>query len=267
MTISTDKHHSDGNIRYYEYENDKFEYLSEYKSGDPQRGIAFLPKRALNIHDNEVMRAFKTVNDGYIEPVAFIVPRRAEVFQGDIYPPVAGSKPGVTAQQWLDGKDALPPKIDLESVYDGQEPVEVPADYKPPPPLTPVPPPADFKKAEPALAKEEPRSPSPPLTARAPPASMKEQGASVANMASKFADDKDEKEEDDEDTSSFEEVPQPATRQAPPVQAQSKPQSSPQDFEHVPAPKTQPAQEDKSLQPQTTMASLLPQIMRPPGYD
>ena len=48
---------SDGNIRYYEYENDKFEYLSEYKSGDPQRGIAFLPKRGVNLHDNEITRA------------------------------------------------------------------------------------------------------------------------------------------------------------------------------------------------------------------
>lgn len=40
---------SDGNIRYFEYENDKFEFLSEYKSPDPQRGIAFLPKRGVNV--------------------------------------------------------------------------------------------------------------------------------------------------------------------------------------------------------------------------
>ena len=40
---------SDGNIRYFEYENDKFEFLSEYKSGDPQRGLAFLPKRGINV--------------------------------------------------------------------------------------------------------------------------------------------------------------------------------------------------------------------------
>ena len=40
---------SDGNIRYYEYENDKFEYLSEYKSGDPQRGLAFVPRRGINV--------------------------------------------------------------------------------------------------------------------------------------------------------------------------------------------------------------------------
>lgn len=43
------QNHSDGNIRYFEYENDKFEFLSEYKSGDPQRGIAFLPKRGVNV--------------------------------------------------------------------------------------------------------------------------------------------------------------------------------------------------------------------------
>lgn len=41
----------DGNIRYFEYQNDKFEFLSEYKSADPQRGIGFLPKRAVNVSD------------------------------------------------------------------------------------------------------------------------------------------------------------------------------------------------------------------------
>jgi hypothetical protein len=40
---------SDGNIRYYEYENDKFEYLSEHKSAEPQRGLAFMPRRGLNV--------------------------------------------------------------------------------------------------------------------------------------------------------------------------------------------------------------------------
>lgn len=75
---------SDGNIRYFEFVQDRFELLSEYKSGDPQRGLAFLPKRGVNTHENEVMRAFKTVNDSYIERISFIVPRRAEVFQDDI---------------------------------------------------------------------------------------------------------------------------------------------------------------------------------------
>lgn len=116
---------SDGNIRYYEYENDKFEYLSEYKSPDPQRGVAFLPKRGINLHENEVLRCFKTVNDTYVQPVSFIVPRRSEMFQSDIYPPTTGIKPGVTASEWFGGKTALPPKISLESIYEGEAPKEV----------------------------------------------------------------------------------------------------------------------------------------------
>lgn len=40
---------SDGNIRYFEFDNDKFEFLSEYKSADPQRGIAFVPRRGINV--------------------------------------------------------------------------------------------------------------------------------------------------------------------------------------------------------------------------
>jgi coronin-1B/1C/6 len=90
-----------------------------------------MPKRGINLHENEVLRGFKTVNDTYIEPVSFIVPRRAEMFQSDIYPPTTGLKAGTTAEEWFGGKTALPPKISLESVYDGEAPKEVPSEYKP----------------------------------------------------------------------------------------------------------------------------------------
>ena len=181
------------------------------------------------MHDNEVMRGFKTVNDSYIEPISFIVPRRAEVFQGDIYPPVTGSKPGTTANQWLSGKDALPPKIDMESIYKGQEPVEVPSDHKPPSPVTPAAPPKEEKKPE--LKREPEPEPEPPASARAPPPSMKEQGKSMASMANKFTDkEKDDDDGDDDDeTSSFEEVAaQPATRLVA--------KRNVDEFEHVPKP-------------------------------
>jgi hypothetical protein len=49
LSESASNKFSDGNIRYFEYENDKFEFLSEYKSGDPQRGIAFMPRRGINV--------------------------------------------------------------------------------------------------------------------------------------------------------------------------------------------------------------------------
>lgn len=200
----------DGNIRYYEYAQDKFESLSEYKSADPQRGVAFLPKRGINTHENEVMRAFKTVNDSYIEPISFIVPRRAEVFQDDIYPPVVGTKSAMSSREWFDGKEGLPAKIDLGSIYAGEEPTEIPADYKPASKAPVSPRPHSPAKQEPEPTKDAPQ-PSPPFRGSAP--SMTEQTSSIANLASKFAD-KDEADTDDgdEDTSSFEEVSKPVDR-------------------------------------------------------
>ncbi|TLD33298.1 hypothetical protein PspLS_00487 [Pyricularia sp. CBS 133598] len=209
----------DGNIRYFEYENDKFEFLSEYKSADPQRGIAFVPRRGINVHENEVMRAYKTVNDAYIEPISFTVPRRAETFQSDIYPPAVGLKPAMSAQEWLSGKTALPSKIDFESIYDGNAPVEVPADYKPP---APAPVATPSSPAKPAAQKEPESKP----TVRSPPPSMGDQKQSIATMASKYQDNEESDDGEDAknaaDDSSFEEVSRPTPRAAFPA-SQSKP--------------------------------------------
>ncbi|KAI8958970.1 DUF1900-domain-containing protein [Daldinia sp. FL1419] len=215
----------DGNIRYFEYENDKFEFLSEYKSIEPQRGIAFLPKRGVNVHENEVMRAYKTVNDTYIEPISFTVPRRAETFQSDIFPPASGAKPGISAGDWLSGKTGLPPKIDFESIYEGNAPVEVPADYQPPasaPAPAPTPKPAPKKEPEPAPA---------------PVPTMKEQNRSMAAIASKY---EDQEETEDDETSSFEEISKPTQRSAIPTRSEPTP-PSPTKTASAPPPKAAPA--------------------------
>ena len=198
---------SDGNIRYYEYENDKFEYLTQYTSPNPQRGVAFMPKRGINLHDNEVLRAFKTVNDTYIEPVSFIVPRRSEMFQSDIYPPTTGLRPGTTADEWFGGKTAVPPKISLESVYDGEAPKEVPAESIP----KPSQPAAAAPKPTPAATIEKPAQSSAPapVASRGPPPSMNDNKQSLAAGASKFADDDVS---DKASESSFEEVTKPVSR-------------------------------------------------------
>lgn len=65
----------DGNIRYFEYDNNELFFLSEYKAADPQRGIAFMPKHALHVRECEVARAYKLSNTT-IEPVTFVVPRK-----------------------------------------------------------------------------------------------------------------------------------------------------------------------------------------------
>ncbi|RMZ81629.1 hypothetical protein DV737_g2365, partial [Chaetothyriales sp. CBS 132003] len=178
----------DGNIRYYEYENDKFEYLSEYKSADPQRGIAFLPKRGVNMHENEVARAYKTVSDTYIEPISFIVPRRSETFQDDIYPPTVGLKPAMSSKEWFDGAERLPPKISLESLYEGTGIQEVSSETleksaKASRPVKPA------EKATKEVDQGEPEKT--PVSVRAPPPSIKEQGNSMMAVATGTTDSAD----------------------------------------------------------------------------
>ncbi|EFY98791.1 DUF1900 and DUF1899 domain protein [Metarhizium robertsii] len=222
----------DGNIRYYEYENDKFEFLSEYKSPDPQRGIAFLPRRGINVHENEIMRAYKTVNDSYIEPISFTVPRRAETFQADIFPPAVGTKPAVGAQGWLGGKTGIPAKIDLESIYDGSAPKEVPSDYKPPAQPAPAPAPAPVKKEEPKQEVQKPAS-----VTRGPPPTMNDQKTSISNLANKFQDTEGDDQDDQDETSSFEEISRPTQR----VAGRNDPKPLPVPIKTQPAPAPEPA--------------------------
>ncbi|KAJ2971578.1 hypothetical protein NUW58_g9378 [Xylaria curta] len=225
----------DGNIRYFEYENDKFEFLSEYKSPDPQRGLAFLPKRGVNVHENEVMRAYKTVNDSYIEPISFTVPRRAETFQSDIYPPCVGIKPAVSAQEWAAGKSGVPSKIDFESIYEGNAPVEVAADYKPPTPVpAPAPAPAPKKAPEPTPA---------PSVVRSTP-SVKEQQNSMAALASKYED----KNDDVDEPSSFDEISTRPQRSTRPATSESK---APSPTKTTSAPLPKPASPTKLSTPTT----------------
>lgn len=154
----------DGNIRYFEYENDEFFPLSEYQSSDPQRGIAFLPKRAINLHEHEVVRIYKSVRDLTIEPISFIVPRRAETFQDDIYPPAYAGKPSLTADEWISGKNSPPKVFSLEAIFDGTTPetvtasvpkkeVVTPKESKPEPKPSPV---AKKEAPTPAPIPEEP---------------------------------------------------------------------------------------------------------------
>jgi coronin-1B/1C/6 len=175
------------------------------------------------------MRAYKTVNDAYIEPISFTVPRRAETFQADIFPPAVGTKPAATAQEWFDGKTAIPNKIDLESVYDGTAPKEITSDYKAPAAPAPV--------AEKPAPKEEPKreEPKPAPAVRSPPPTMNEQKGSISAMASRYQDKQEDEEDDDDDASSFEEVSRPAQRQAAPAAKFTPPAQSQTASSYTPA--------------------------------
>ncbi|EME84818.1 uncharacterized protein MYCFIDRAFT_153004 [Pseudocercospora fijiensis CIRAD86] len=240
----------DGNIRYYEYQNDKFEYLSEHRSTNPQRGVAFMPKRGVNTHENEIMRAFKTVDDAYIEPISFVVPRRAETFQEDIYPPTVGTEPAVSSAEWLSGKTGLPPKFSMADLFEGNEPKMMAAEAVPKPSATPAPAPKAQPKPEPKVEpkvepKAEPIS-APSAAAREIP-SVKSNKDSMSSMAEKFADKDAEKDDDD---SSFEEIQKPVERPSVAAARQAevtKPRPEPTKTTSAPAPKPEPKADTKNL--------------------
>ncbi|KAE8632213.1 hypothetical protein XENTR_v10001476 [Xenopus tropicalis] len=107
----------DGNIRYYEVCSQKpyLQYLNEYRSNLPQKGIGVLPKRGVDVSTCEVFRFYKLVTiKSLIEPVSMIVPRRSESYQDDIYPMTTGTQPALTAREWLDGINRGPVLMSLK---------------------------------------------------------------------------------------------------------------------------------------------------------
>jgi coronin-1B/1C/6 len=105
----------DGNIRYYEVTNSEefIYYLSEYKSAEPLVGMCSVPKRALDIIGCEIVRILKIAKT-QVQPIAFRVPRKSDLFQEDIFPETYGGLPSLTAEQWAAGENAEAIKISLE---------------------------------------------------------------------------------------------------------------------------------------------------------
>ncbi|ODQ77345.1 hypothetical protein BABINDRAFT_163603, partial [Babjeviella inositovora NRRL Y-12698] len=138
----------DGNIRYYEFAEDDLFELSAYQSTDAQRGFAVAPKYTVNVRENEIVRAYKTVQDSHIEPISFVVPRRAEIFQSDIYPDCPSKQAALTAEEFFAGKTVNGPiLLSMQSLYDGSEPEFRPSTSSLPVKVTP---PVETKK----VAKE-----------------------------------------------------------------------------------------------------------------
>lgn len=111
----------DGNIRYFELlsEAPYLFPLAEYKSSDPQRGLALLPKRAVSVADNEIARFIKVYGSlPVLEPLSFRVPRRDSVtFQRDIYPDTLSAEPSLSAKEFFDGKTPFARRMSLESTF------------------------------------------------------------------------------------------------------------------------------------------------------
>ncbi|XP_033225716.1 coronin-2A-like [Belonocnema kinseyi] len=131
----------DGNIRYYEVANEApwVHFLSQFISGNPQRGLGIMPKRGVSTSTCEVFRFFKLhATRGMCEPISMIVPRKSDQFQEDLYPDTIGTMPGLSAKDWISGMNSPPLLISLKT--GGSITTHKPRVYKPPqlPPATDV---------------------------------------------------------------------------------------------------------------------------------
>ncbi|KAH9509688.1 Coronin-2A [Bulinus truncatus] len=108
----------DGNIRYFEIDSEdgSVHFLNTYQSALPQRGLGMMPKRGIDSFKNEVARFYKLhASKNLVEPISMIVPRKAEGFQPDVFPPTASTIPSLTADEWMSGVNRGPILIDLET--------------------------------------------------------------------------------------------------------------------------------------------------------
>lgn len=109
----------DGNIRYYETTDEPpyCHYLSQFLSGQPQRGLGVMPKRGCDVYKCEVIRFYKLhATKSMCEPISMIVPRKSEQFQNDIFPDTAAPTPALTAEQWLHGQNRNPILFNLKVI-------------------------------------------------------------------------------------------------------------------------------------------------------
>ncbi|KAK0424281.1 hypothetical protein QR680_008590 [Steinernema hermaphroditum] len=108
----------DANIRFYEVHDSpaSISYLGESHGTKSQTTVCAIPKRAVNTEECEIMRLYRVAAENLlIEPHSFIVPRRADTFQSDLYPRTRGAVAALTLKEWLYGMERPPVLIDLRS--------------------------------------------------------------------------------------------------------------------------------------------------------
>eukprot|EP00567_Pseudictyota_dubia_P003711 CAMPEP_0197444788 /NCGR_PEP_ID=MMETSP1175-20131217/10177_1 /TAXON_ID=1003142 /ORGANISM="Triceratium dubium, Strain CCMP147" /LENGTH=450 /DNA_ID=CAMNT_0042975641 /DNA_START=93 /DNA_END=1445 /DNA_ORIENTATION=- len=106
----------DGIIRPFEFE-DKKPFLHRlndgFRSTSPAKGVCMVPKRGLNVMGCETARLLKLTNNKGIHPLSFIVPRKSEAFQDDIFPDCPSTKPAHSADEWAAGSSKPPETMSL----------------------------------------------------------------------------------------------------------------------------------------------------------
>uniref|UniRef100_A0A8C2XFA0 Coronin n=1 Tax=Cyclopterus lumpus TaxID=8103 RepID=A0A8C2XFA0_CYCLU len=76
------------------------------------RGVAMVPKVALDVLSCEVMRVLQ-LTDSCIVPIGYQVPRKVQEFHEDLYPDTVGTTPAMSAEEWWKGGNKQVEKVSL----------------------------------------------------------------------------------------------------------------------------------------------------------
>jgi len=106
----------DASIRYFEVTKDgkgAIYGLSEFRDNVSQKGACFVPKRGCDVSKCEIAVVLRLMGEGVV-PTSFQVPRKSDLFQKDLYPDTYAGVQGLTAKEWLDGKNADPVLVSMK---------------------------------------------------------------------------------------------------------------------------------------------------------
>ena len=107
-------------VSYYQYSSESPNYLDllfSFKGKEPHKGFSFMPKRKTDLLTCEILRGVRATPNT-IEYVTFKVPRKSGTFQADLYPPCKSGVAAHTFQEWFDGADKEPDRIELKPETD-----------------------------------------------------------------------------------------------------------------------------------------------------
>ena len=103
----------DGNIRIYELVKDKphFYAASNFATKISATGICAAPKASVDVLSVETTRFIKLSKEngiGRVQELKFIIPRKDECFQEDLFPDDYAGKAAQTSEDYFDGSDVAP---------------------------------------------------------------------------------------------------------------------------------------------------------------
>ena len=100
----------------FDYNNGKFVKGINFASAEPSICSVMFERKCLDYNALEVDRFARYVNSGKVYYISFTIPRRNQIFDPSLYPPVECGEPALTYNQWIGGKTAEPVKKEINTI-------------------------------------------------------------------------------------------------------------------------------------------------------